>query len=97
MGFKDRRPGLVAGVTASRIWQPGACTPTWVGAQKHASPLLMARSPFLGLLPARPEDGDVLEPEHLCSLPSGAAGSRADGSPTSLALVPQGGRGATRS
>lgn len=33
VGFRDRRPGLVAGVTACRIWQPGACAPTWVGAK----------------------------------------------------------------
>ena len=55
----------------------------WVGSQKHASPFLKARSPFLGLLPPRPEGGNVLEPEHLCTLPSGAAGSWASSSVTS--------------
>lgn len=74
VGFRDRRPGLVAGVTACRIWQPGTCALTWVGARKHASPPLKARSPFLGLLPPRPADGNALEPEHLCSLPSGRPG-----------------------
>lgn len=88
VGFKDRRPGLVAGITSSRIWQPGACTLAWVRAQKRASPLLKARSPSLGLLPPRPEDGSVLGPEHLCNLPSGAAGSQASGPLTSLVLVP---------
>lgn len=88
VGFKDRRPGLVAGIASSRIWQPGTCTLAWIGAQKHASLLVKARSPSFGLLPPRPEDGNVLEPEHLCTLLSGAAGSRASGSLTSLVLVP---------
>ena len=63
-GFKDKRPGLMARIASSGIWQPGACTPAWVGAQNHASRLLKAQSPFLGLLPLRPEGGNVLEPEH---------------------------------
>lgn len=89
-GFKDKRPGLVARIASSGIWQPGTCTPAWVGAQNHASRLLKAQSPFLGLLPLRPEGGNVLEPERLCTLPSGETGSRASGSLPSCGCGPRG-------
>ena len=89
-GFKDKRPGLMARIASSGIWQPGACTPAWVGAQNHASRLLKAQSPFLGLLPLRPEGGNVLEPEHPPLWGDRVSGKRLSALPWLWSPCPQG-------